>query len=193
MENKKFDDYINNLSKEIHEETKNAGWWDDPDRCIFTAIQMISTEVAEATEGVRKFLMDTKLPHYPMEVVELADVLIRVLDLGGKLGLTLKSDVRSKAHHWTLNTYHPSTIGKQHLAINVCIVEFALAVHALRGRGSSSWVMGTYCQLIKTVIQVCMNRGYTYIWEVIDEKRRFNASRPDHTREHRATKHGKKF
>ena len=166
---------------------------------------MISTEVAEATEGVRKFLMDTKLTHYPMEVVELADVLIRILDLGGKLGFTFKNDGTSEAHYWTRDSYGewPATIGKQHLAINVCIAEFALAVHTIKVKVGvqpinlsewvSEWLLDTYAQLIKTVIQVCMNRGYTHIWEVIDEKRRFNAARLDHTREHRATKHGKKF
>jgi NTP pyrophosphatase (non-canonical NTP hydrolase) len=38
------------------------------------------SEISEAMEGARKDLMDDKLPHRKMEEVELADLLIRLLD-----------------------------------------------------------------------------------------------------------------
>ena len=42
---------LNKKAKEIHEQNKAVGWWDDPNRCIWTTIQLISTEIAEAAEG----------------------------------------------------------------------------------------------------------------------------------------------
>ena len=39
---------INELSKQIYEQNKAVGWWDDPNRCIWTTIQLISTEIAKA-------------------------------------------------------------------------------------------------------------------------------------------------
>ena len=75
---------FNAKAKEIFEQNKAVGWWDDMNRCIYQTLQLINTEIAEATEGARKNLMDDHLPHRKMEEVELADVLIRTLDLGGR-------------------------------------------------------------------------------------------------------------
>ena len=75
---------INILASEIYQQNKAVGWWDDPDRCIYQTLQLVSTEIAEATEGERKDLMDDHLPHRKMGEVELADTLTRILDLGGR-------------------------------------------------------------------------------------------------------------
>ena len=75
---------IDELSAEIYQQNKVAGWWDDPDRCVFQCLQLVSTELAEATEGERKGLMDDHLPHRKMGEVELADALIRLFDLAGR-------------------------------------------------------------------------------------------------------------
>ena len=77
---------INEYAKAIHAQNVAAGWWPEK-RCLFEAIQLVSTEVAEATDGERKDLMDDKLPHRKMGEVELADALIRLLDFGGYMGL----------------------------------------------------------------------------------------------------------
>lgn len=47
------------------------------------------SELSEAMEGHRRGLMDDKLPHRPMLEVELADALIRIMDLAGALKLDL--------------------------------------------------------------------------------------------------------
>src|SRR5690554_3457708 len=78
-------EYINKMAASIHAQNKDMGWWDNPDRCIYECLQLVSTEVAEATEGARKDLMDDHLPHRKMEEVELADALVRTLDIGGRL------------------------------------------------------------------------------------------------------------
>ncbi len=50
---------------------------------------LMVSEIAEAMEGVRKNLMDDKLPHRRMVEVELADLLIRVFDFAGANNLDL--------------------------------------------------------------------------------------------------------
>lgn len=50
-------------------------------------LSLVHSEVSEALEGVRKDQMDDKLPHRKMEEVELADVIVRVLDYAGGRGL----------------------------------------------------------------------------------------------------------
>lgn len=50
----------------------------------------------EGLEGYRKNLMDDKLPHRPMLEVELADAVIRILDMCGGLGLDLQGAIYEK-------------------------------------------------------------------------------------------------
>lgn len=47
-------------------------------------------------EGHRKGLMDDKLPHRPMLEVELADAMIRILDLAGGMKLDLAGAMLEK-------------------------------------------------------------------------------------------------
>ena len=91
---------INELSSEIYENNVKVGWWPkspDSDHNIVPAkLCLIHSEVSEAMEGHRKSLMDDKLPHRPMCEVELADVIIRVLDLAGALGYDLGGAIQEK-------------------------------------------------------------------------------------------------
>lgn len=84
---------INTLAQVVHE--ANAKWWTDIStgqpikRNVGEMLMLVTSELAEALEGDRKNLMDDKLPHRKMFEVEMADALIRILDIAGGMNLDL--------------------------------------------------------------------------------------------------------
>ena len=88
----------------------NAGWWTDLetgedvrnwpkkhlDNWVSAKLMLIVTEVAEAMEGHRKGLKDDKLPHRGMLEVELADAVIRIMDLAGGLNMDVAGAIVEK-------------------------------------------------------------------------------------------------
>lgn len=104
------------LQRQCHGLAKASGWWTDimsgrslvgeyaymktpgllPPRNIGELLCLVHSEVSEAMEGVRKNLMDDKLPHRPMLEVELADAVIRCFDMAGGLQLDLAGAIAEK-------------------------------------------------------------------------------------------------
>lgn len=82
--------HLNDLAEEIH--AQNKQWWVSLetglpiDRNVGELLMLVVSEIAEAMEGHRKNLPDDKLPHRPMIEVELADAVIRILDIGAGFG-----------------------------------------------------------------------------------------------------------
>lgn len=81
-----------------HQLAAKSGWWTNlktgepltrAEVNVGEKLMLIVSEVSEAMEGDRKDLMDDKLPHRKMIEVELADALIRILDLAGFLQLDI--------------------------------------------------------------------------------------------------------
>lgn len=175
---------FNKLAVEIHAENKAKGWWDNPDRCVYETLQLVNTEISEATEGERSNLPDDKLPHRKMGEVELADAVIRLLDMGGKYGWTYSGD-----------NYDPwidemPTVAGKHLCATYVVCEFA---HEIRLFGKhSSHLHIFYTAAINTVLRIGDDQGYDVMGALL-EKREFNKTRKDHSREARAAAHGKKF
>ena len=104
---------LKKLQENIHQGNVDAGWWTDLDtlqslaeECrirtrfgkalVAEKLALIHSEISEAMEGARKNLMDDKLPHRKMIEVELADAMIRILDLAGALQLDLAGAIQEK-------------------------------------------------------------------------------------------------
>lgn len=93
---------LRDLQAAVHQNNVDAGWWSDlttgalKERNRGELLMLVVTEVAEAMEGERKGLMDDKLPHRPMAEVELADVVIRILDYCGGFGYDLAGAMQEK-------------------------------------------------------------------------------------------------
>ena len=104
---------INKLAQVVFEQNKALGWWtnletgesleskkgEPPKRNVPEMLMLVVSEVVEGLEGHRKNLMDDKLPHRPMLEVELADAVIRVLDMCGGLGLDLEGAIFEKLEY----------------------------------------------------------------------------------------------
>jgi NTP pyrophosphatase (non-canonical NTP hydrolase) len=90
---------LNELAKYCRE--RNDKWWYDIngkklDRNKGELMMLMVSEIAEAMEGVRKDLMDDKLPHRKAVEVELVDCLIRIFDYAGEYNLDLDGAFHEK-------------------------------------------------------------------------------------------------
>lgn len=176
---------MNKLALEIYEQNKAVGWWDDPNRCVFQTLQLVSTEIAEATEGERKNLMDDHLPSRKMGEVELADALIRVLDLAGRYNWAY---IPSVDINYMLEKV--DSIGGKHLALNCDLCKLTEVI--FNNTESHELVDRLYSSLVNGILFVGVYQNYD-VMGAVTEKLTYNKQRSDHKRENRAAEHGKKF
>lgn len=98
---------INKLIEEAHKNASNKGFWEDwsqannvqadnteirinmTNNALGNRLMLISGEVAEAHEALRK-------KDYENFKEELADIVIRVADLAGGLGIDLEEEIKKK-------------------------------------------------------------------------------------------------
>ena len=83
---------IDELADHEAERCVQAGWnTGDPLTLlqVMTKLALIHSEISEAVEAFRKDAMDAHLPHRRGIEVELADAIIRILELAGALGLAV--------------------------------------------------------------------------------------------------------
>lgn len=97
------EDAVQYLQNVCHGDAAEAGWWLDTDGTgksnplhFSNKLCLIHSEISEAMEADRKNLMDDKLPSRPGREVELADALIRILDLAGGYEMDLAGTVAEK-------------------------------------------------------------------------------------------------
>ena len=169
------------IANEIHDQNVKAGWWDehlDNKRARYkTAMALCSSELSEALEGARKSLMDDHLPQYRMFEVEIADTIIRVLDLAGALEISLNSVDELK-----------DEFVEQFAEEGYTIPEQIFEAKATLDRRQRACIR----RMLAASLAIADFNGIN-IWKIVAEKRAYNASRADHKRENRAAAGGKAF
>ena len=85
---------LEKIQKEIHEIAVNHGWWDaDKPRTFLDLIMLVVCECSEAVEEYRKTGTVEGNDHI---AEELADVLIRVLDLAEHYNINMSEAIAKK-------------------------------------------------------------------------------------------------
>jgi len=107
---------LTNLQNEIHQGNVLVGWWTDlktgtdlaeearlgtrlGKALVAEKLALVHSEVSEALEGHRKSLNDDKLTDRLQIEVELADAVIRILDLTGALKLDIGGALQAKRQY----------------------------------------------------------------------------------------------
>jgi hypothetical protein len=181
---------LTELAKEIHED--NHKWWHDLDtgerleRNIGEMCMLIVSELAEAMEGARKNLQDTHLPHRKMEEVELADAVIRVLDLVG----AYEFDIEALGENYRLVWRQTDNIGESLLLLVKKVITISGSFHHLSGdRSGAAMDVEDFLYMVEDYAQW---RGFD-LWGAVEEKREYNKTRYDHSVEGRKAAGGKKW
>lgn len=175
---------LQQMTARVHE--ANAKWWvsletgERISRNFGEMMMLCISELAEAMEGHRKNLPDDKLPHRSMLEVELADALIRTLDILGGMNLPLID-----AHTRLKFT---DNVGENLLMISR---EFSQA-HYYHSMGGKTLVGDSLCFAIASLYTLAEKLNLD-IEGAYEEKMQYNAQREDHKIEARKLAGGKKY
>ena len=108
--NEQFINHFASMSGSIHDNAAVHGWWDEP-REDGTLIALIMSEAAEALEALRKGNgPDEHCPQFSGAEVELADVIIRIMDMAEARGWDVSGAIVAK-HEF--NKTRPYKHGKE--------------------------------------------------------------------------------
>jgi len=86
---------LTNIQNKLHGQARTMGWH-NKEREVGTLIALCHSELSEALEGARKDLMDDHLKERKMLEVELADCIIRILDMAGLYDLDVAGAIADK-------------------------------------------------------------------------------------------------
>lgn len=165
----------------VYEHNVKKGWWDAPVRPFANTLDLIHSELSEATEADRKNLADDKLPDFPGTWVEIADTGIRCLDCIAHYNQLHQRD--------GLQPLRSTTFGEMNMDVRAEIDQ-AWRHYGQYGNAASCCVYLWHA--VHKLHYMAHNMGFDLL-EMMKAKQAYNVTRKDHTRKARAAQHGKKY
>lgn len=103
---------INEWVEASYRNAVKHGWWEDVNYNVSEKLMLMVSELAEAMEewragrGMNEIYYNTSAPTKPEGIpIELADVVIRIMDLCGREGIDLESAITLKSAYNSTRPY----------------------------------------------------------------------------------------